>query len=102
MILLRPDFNDRARTFGRYPSLSAAARTFSAVLGLTDEPGVKTRETADWLTPAKAATSSDVTLSFANSQLPFLLRCYLRHSRRGGKQRLGLKAYSGISTEQVT
>src|SRR5688500_9419445 len=64
MIRLRPVMSDRARTFGRYPSSAAARRALSMVRFETDAPGVKTRETADWLTAALRATSSDVTLSF--------------------------------------
>ena len=58
--------DQRARQHVRpVAELGAARRTFSMVRFEAEAPGVKTRLTADWLTPARFATSSDVTFSFA-------------------------------------
>jgi hypothetical protein len=52
--------NERANTLGLYPNSAAALRTSSFVFLEDEAPGVKTLETADWLTPANFATSIDV------------------------------------------
>src|SRR5919202_3027347 len=51
----------RAITFGRYPSAFAARITFAVVSPATRLLALNTRDTVDWDTPAKRATSFEVT-----------------------------------------
>ena len=55
--------------FGRYPSSFAANCTFCTVFADAEAPGVKTLLTADLLTPARIATSAEVTLLGENVTL---------------------------------
>ena len=54
----------RAIAFGWYPILSAIFFTFSLVFFATGLYGENERETVDWETPARSATSIDVILVF--------------------------------------
>jgi hypothetical protein len=49
----------RGIKFGLYPSASAAAKIFRLASADTRFPPEKARDTADWDTPAKRATSVD-------------------------------------------
>ena len=64
MVKVRLVLRDDAMGLGRYPSFSAAFETRCATSGVTipTVSGLSARETVDACTPARSATSRNVTL----------------------------------------